>query len=37
MSTRGRTGGEMLLIGGVTEKVVRNAPCSVLVFRQRKP
>ena len=37
MATHGRTGGEHLLIGSVTEKVVRNAPCSVLVFRPRKP
>jgi universal stress protein A len=37
MSTRGRTGGEHFLIGSVTEKIVRNAPCSVLVFRPRKP
>ena len=35
MSTRGRTGGEFALIGSVTEKVVRNSPCSVLVFRSR--
>lgn len=35
MSTRGRTGGDFTLIGGVTEKVVRNSPCSVLVFRPR--
>ena len=33
MSTHGRTGGESILVGSVTEKVVRNAPCSVLVFR----
>jgi nucleotide-binding universal stress UspA family protein len=37
MSTHGRTGGEFTLIGSVTEKIVRNAPCSVLVFRPRKP
>ena len=36
LATHGRTG-EYLLIGGVTEKIVRNAPCSVLVFRPRKP
>ncbi len=35
MSTRGRTGGDFTLIGSVTEKVVRNSPCSVLVFRPR--
>jgi nucleotide-binding universal stress UspA family protein len=37
MSTHGRTGGEFTLIGSVAEKIVRNAPCSVLVFRPRKP
>jgi len=36
MSTHGRTGIENALIGSVTEKVVRNAPCSVLVLRPRK-
>ncbi|MGH7923024.1 MAG: universal stress protein [Candidatus Binatus sp.] len=36
MSTHGRSGGAHLMIGSVTEKIVRNAPCSVLVFRQRK-
>jgi universal stress protein A len=36
MSTHGRTGAEHALIGSVTEKVVRNAPCSVLVLRPRK-
>ena len=35
MSTHGRTGADFALIGSVTEKVVRNAPCSVLVFRPR--
>lgn len=34
MSTHGLTGVEYT-IGSVTEKVVRNAPCSVLVFRPR--
>jgi universal stress protein A len=34
MSTQGLTGAEYM-IGSVTEKTVRNAPCSVLVFRQR--
>src|ERR1700733_4348294 len=29
MSTHGRTGGDHILVGSVTEKVVRNAPCSV--------
>jgi nucleotide-binding universal stress UspA family protein len=36
MSTKGRTGGEHMLLGSVTERLVRTAPCSVLVFR-RKP
>ena len=36
MSTNGRTGGEHMLLGSVTERLVRTAPCSVLVFR-RKP
>jgi len=34
MSTHGRTGAEFM-IGSVAEKTVRNAPCSVLVFRPR--
>jgi len=33
MGTHGRTGGERLLIGSVSEKLVRNAPCSVLILR----
>jgi universal stress protein A len=37
MSTHGRSGGDFGLMGSVSEKVVRNAPCSVLVFRPRKP
>ena len=36
MATHGRGGAEHLLLGGTTEKIVRNAPCSVLVLRQRK-
>ena len=36
VATHGRTGGEHILIGSVSEKLVRNAPCSVLVFRPRK-
>lgn len=32
MSTHGRTGSERLLIGSVTEKLVRHAPCAVLVL-----
>lgn len=36
MSTRGRSSVEHMLLGGTTEKLVRNAPCSVLVIRPRK-
>ena len=36
VATHGRTGGEYILIGSVTEKLMRNAPCSVLVYRPRK-
>jgi universal stress protein A len=36
MSTHGRTGAEQMLIGSVTEKLTRYAPCSVLVLRPRK-
>jgi len=32
----GHSGSEYALIGGVTEKLVRNAPCSVLVLRARE-
>jgi nucleotide-binding universal stress UspA family protein len=35
VATHGRTGGEHILIGSVSEKLVRNSPCSVLVFRPR--
>jgi universal stress protein A len=31
----GHSGSDYALIGGVTEKLVRNAPCSVLVLRRR--
>lgn len=34
MGTHGRTGFQHLLLGSVAEKVVRLAPCSVLVARQ---
>jgi len=34
MSTHGRSGGEFI-IGSVTERTVRNGPCSVLVFHPR--
>jgi nucleotide-binding universal stress UspA family protein len=36
VATHGRSGSEHFLIGSVTEKLVRNAPCSVLVFRPRQ-
>jgi len=32
----GHSGSEFALIGGVTEKLVRNAPCSVLVLKTRR-
>ncbi len=35
MTTRGLSGVEHMLIGSVAEKMVRDAPCSVLVFRRR--
>lgn len=35
VATHGRTGAEHLLIGSVAEKLARNSPCSVLVFRPR--
>ena len=37
LATHGRTGAEHLVIGSVAEKLVRYAPCSVLVYRRRKP
>lgn len=37
LATHGRTGIEHLMIGSVAEKLARYAPCSVLVFRRRKP
>jgi universal stress protein A len=37
LATHGRTGIEHLMIGSVPEKLTRYAPCSVLVFRRRKP
>lgn len=36
VSTHGRTGLNHMLIGSVTEKLARNAPCSVLVVRARR-
>lgn len=36
MGTHGRTGVERLLMGSVTEKVMREAPCSVLVIKLPK-
>jgi len=35
MTTRGLSGVEHMLIGSVAEKMVRHAPCSILVFRRR--
>lgn len=35
MSTHGRTGFHRLLLGSVTERVARHAPCSVLAFPAR--
>jgi universal stress protein A len=35
-ATHGRSSIEHMLLGGTTEKIVRSAPCSVLVFRPRK-
>ena len=32
----GHSGADYALIGGVTEKLVRNAPCSVLVLKTRR-
>jgi nucleotide-binding universal stress UspA family protein len=37
LSTRGHSGLKHLLLGSTTERVVRNAPCPVLVARKRKP
>lgn len=37
MGTHGRTGLERLLLGSVAEKVLREAPCSVLVVKLPKP
>lgn len=34
IATHGRTGSEFLQLGSVTEKLVRTAPCSVLVIRR---
>jgi nucleotide-binding universal stress UspA family protein len=36
MGTHGRTGVERLLVGSVAEKVMRDAPCSVLVVKLPK-
>jgi nucleotide-binding universal stress UspA family protein len=36
MGTHGRTGLERLLMGSVTEKVMRDARCSVLVVKLPK-
>jgi len=37
MGTHGRTGLERLLMGSVAERVMREAPCSVLVVKLPKP
>jgi hypothetical protein len=36
MGTHGRSGLERLLMGSVAEKVLRGAPCSVLVVKLQK-
>lgn len=36
LATHGHTGAEFLTIGSVAEKIARNAPCSVLVYRKAK-
>jgi nucleotide-binding universal stress UspA family protein len=36
MGTHGRTGLKHVLVGSVTEKVVRHAPCAVLVVRPKE-
>ena len=36
LSTHGRTGLKHLLLGSMTENVVRRAPCPVLVVRERE-
>lgn len=36
MATHGRTGPQRLVIGSVTEKMVRSAPCPVFTIRQQK-
>lgn len=36
LATHGHTGSEFLTIGSVAEKIARNAPCSVLVYRTAK-
>jgi universal stress protein A len=36
MATHGRSGIEHALLGGTTEKIVRTAPCSVLVIRRKQ-
>lgn len=36
MATHGRSGMDHILVGGTTEKMVRSAPCSVLVMRRKQ-
>jgi nucleotide-binding universal stress UspA family protein len=35
MASEGRTGVSRFLIGSVTEKVIRHAPCSVMIVRDK--
>lgn len=35
MATQGRSGLEQILLGSVAEKVVRKAPCAVLIVREK--
>ncbi|MCC6672985.1 MAG: universal stress protein, partial [Planctomycetes bacterium] len=35
MATQGRSGLEHILLGSVAEKVVRKAPCAVLIVREK--
>jgi nucleotide-binding universal stress UspA family protein len=37
MASHGRTGVRRLVLGSVTESVVRSAPCPVLVYREPEP
>jgi nucleotide-binding universal stress UspA family protein len=37
MSTHGRSGVKHILMGSVAERVVRHAPCAVMVVREHEP